>query len=185
MFLHCILFIYRSEIICFITISAYVVSISLLSLLLSLSPSHTNALVFTPPKYHISTKRSHVEVDWRNLLNNSVRFDIFSSDHFSYQKHKCTSAHKKDIQVPVCPLCSEPVPTPRGISPDMTVGQHIDQYCKSDKTKIFTNRCSFRGCKKKELIPVNCGLCKLNFCLRHRHSVDHDCNPKARSNLLA
>lgn len=109
-----------------------------------------------------------------------------SSDHFSYLKHKCTSAHKKDVQVPVCPLCSEPVPTPRGVSPDMTVGQHIDQYCKSNKTKIFTNRCSFRGCKKKELVPVHCGQCKMNFCLRHRHATDHECNPKAaRSNLFA
>lgn len=113
-------------------------------------------------------------------------FIQYSSDHFSYQKHKCTSAHKKDVQVPVCPLCSEPVPTPRGISPDMTVGQHIDQYCKSNKTKIFTNRCSFRGCKKKELVPVNCSQCKMNFCLRHRHFTDHECNPKAaRSHLFA
>lgn len=113
-------------------------------------------------------------------------FDNFSSDHFSYQKHKCTSAHKKDVQVPACPLCGEPVPTPRGISPDMTVGQHIDQFCKSDKTKIFINKCSFRGCKKKELIPVQCHDCKLNFCLRHRHTTDHECNPHAaRTAMMA
>lgn len=117
--------------------------------------------------------------------------------------------------MPACPLCGALVPTPRGISPDMTVSQHIgknhfnsinfyhlfnncqmsntvllciptDQFCRSDKTKIFTNKCSFRGCKKKELIPVQCGQCKLNFCLRHRHTTDHECNPKAaRSNLLA
>lgn len=113
-------------------------------------------------------------------------FFSLSSEHFSYQKHKCTSAHKKDVQVPACPLCGEPVPTPRGVSPDMTVGQHIDQYCKSDKTKIFTNKCTFKGCKKKELIPVLCVQCKLNFCLRHRHTADHECNPAAaRSILLA
>lgn len=107
-----------------------------------------------------------------------------SSGHFSYQKHNCTSAHKKDVQVPACPLCGEPVPTPRGISPDMTVGQHIDQYCKSDKTKIFTNKCSYKTCKKKELIPVQCTVCRLNFCLRHRHSSDHECDPtKARRHM--
>jgi len=110
---------------------------------------------------------------------------IFCSEHFSYQKHKCLSVHKEDVQVPACPLCGEPVPTPRGVSPDMTVGQHIDQYCKSDKTKIFTNKCSFRGCKKKELVPVQCGFCKLNFCLRHRHVTDHECNPNAARNSLA
>lgn len=100
---------------------------------------------------------------------------VFCSEHFSYIKHSCPGAHKKDIQVPVCPLCGEPVPTPRGTSPDESVGQHIDRYCKSDTKKIFTNRCSFKNCKKKELIPVTCSTCNLNFCLRHRHSVDHDC----------
>lgn len=54
-----------------------------------------------------------------------IEFLCSSSEHFSYQKHACTSAHKKDFQVPACPLCGEPVPTPRGVSPDMTVGQHI------------------------------------------------------------
>lgn len=67
----------------------------------------------------------------------------------------------------------------------MTVGQHIDQYCKSDKTKIFTNKCSFKNCKKKELIPVQCTICKLNYCLRHRHTTDHECNPNSHRSLLA
>lgn len=117
---------------------------------------------------------------------NCYFFFVCSSGHFSYQKHNCTSAHKKDVQVPACPLCGEPVPTPRGISPDMTVGQHIDQYCKSDKTKIFTNKCSYKNCKKKELIPVQCMVCRYNYCLRHRHTADHECNPaNARRNLAA
>lgn len=101
---------------------------------------------------------------------------IFCSEHFSYQTHSCPSAYKKDVQVPICPLCSEPVPTPRDVSPDVTVGAHIDQFCKSEKTKIFTNRCSYKNCKKKELIPVSCTVCKQNFCLRHRHTSDHECH---------
>lgn len=120
------------------------------------------------------------------VFNANPQRNHLSSEHFNYQKHKCTSAHKKDIQVPACPLCGEPVPTPRGVSPDMTVGQHLDLMCKSDKTKIFTNRCTVKGCKKKELIPVQCSHCKMNYCLRHRHAADHDCNPNAaRSGLLA
>uniref|UniRef100_U5ES23 AN1-type domain-containing protein n=1 Tax=Corethrella appendiculata TaxID=1370023 RepID=U5ES23_9DIPT len=99
----------------------------------------------------------------------------FCSDHFSYQKHMCSTAHQKDVQVPICPLCSEPVPTPRDVSADLTVGRHIDQFCRSEKKKIYTNRCSFKNCKTKELIPVNCGVCKLNFCLKHRHTLDHQC----------
>ena len=31
------------------------------------------------------------------------------------------------VQVPVCPLCSAPVPTPRGTLPDIAVGAHIDR----------------------------------------------------------
>lgn len=112
---------------------------------------------------------------------------IFCSEHFSYIKHDCLSAHKNNVQVPVCPLCGEPVPTPRNVSPDQTVGQHIDQYCKSETKKIFTNRCTYKNCKKKELIPFNCSQCTQNFCLRHRHTADHECKGpiNTRRNLLA
>lgn len=101
--------------------------------------------------------------------------EIFCSEHFSYQTHSCPSAHRKDFQVPVCPLCSEPVPTPRDVSPDVTVGAHIDQFCRSEKKKIYTNRCTFKTCKKKELVPFSCGSCKRNYCLKHRHTADHEC----------
>uniref|UniRef100_A0A1Q3F2X5 Putative an1-type zinc finger protein 2b n=1 Tax=Culex tarsalis TaxID=7177 RepID=A0A1Q3F2X5_CULTA len=101
--------------------------------------------------------------------------EIFCSEHFSYQTHSCLSAARKDVQVPVCPLCSEPVPTPRDVSPDVTVGAHIDQFCRSERKKIYTNRCTYRNCKKKELIPVSCTVCRANFCLKHRHTTDHDC----------
>lgn len=106
---------------------------------------------------------------------------IFCSEHFSYQTHFCPSAFRKDVQVPICPLCSEPVPTPRDVSPDVTVGAHMDQFCRSEKKKIYTNRCTFRNCKKKELIPVSCTVCRANFCLKHRHTTDHDCPGSASS----
>ncbi|XP_055536436.1 AN1-type zinc finger protein 2A [Wyeomyia smithii] len=106
---------------------------------------------------------------------------IYCSDHFSYQSHACSSAYKKDVQVPICPLCSEPVPTPRDVWPDVTVGAHIDQFCKSEKKKIYTNRCSYKNCKKKELIPVSCSVCKRNYCLKHRHTTDHECSGSAVS----
>ncbi|XP_055615560.1 AN1-type zinc finger protein 2A [Toxorhynchites rutilus septentrionalis] len=101
--------------------------------------------------------------------------EIFCSEHFSYQTHSCPSAFKKDVQVPICPLCGEPIPTPRDVPPDVTVGAHIDQYCRSEKKKIYTNHCTYKNCKKKELIPVSCAICKQNFCLRHRHTTDHEC----------
>lgn len=102
--------------------------------------------------------------------------EIFCSEHFSYQTHSCHSSYKKDVQVPICPLCGEPVPTARDVSPDVTVGAHIDQFCKSEKKKIYTNRCSFKNCKKKELVPFSCRVCQQNYCLKHRHTLDHECH---------
>ncbi|XP_023008307.1 AN1-type zinc finger protein 2A isoform X3 [Maylandia zebra] len=105
--------------------------------------------------------------------------EIFCKDHITYANHKCTSSYKKDIQVPVCPLCDTPIPVKRGEMPDIKVGEHIDRDCKSDpaqrKRKIFTNKCSKGGCKQKEMIRVTCDQCRLNYCLKHRHPLDHDC----------
>ncbi|XP_053327386.1 AN1-type zinc finger protein 2A [Spea bombifrons] len=110
--------------------------------------------------------------------------DVFCKDHITYDQHKCASAYKKNMQVPVCPLCSAPVPVKRGEMPDLAVGRHIDRNCSSDlsscKKKIFTNRCLKPGCKKKELMEVLCDQCHNNFCLSHRHPLDHDCRANGR-----
>jgi len=101
---------------------------------------------------------------------------IFCKDHLLYDDHRCDSLHKKNIQVPVCPLCSNPVPVTRGTLPDIAISQHIDQACQiKKKDKVFTNRCNKPKCKKKELIKVTCNICNLNFCLTHRHPNDHEC----------
>uniref|UniRef100_A0A8C0HAP5 Zinc finger AN1-type containing 2B n=1 Tax=Chelonoidis abingdonii TaxID=106734 RepID=A0A8C0HAP5_CHEAB len=109
---------------------------------------------------------------------------IFCTDHITYTQHQCTSAYKKDVQVPVCPLCSIPIPVQKGQMPDVVVGQHIDRDCKSDpaqrKRKIFTNKCLKPGCKQREMMKVICDQCHGNFCLKHRHPLDHDCNGAGR-----
>jgi len=63
---------------------------------------------------------------------------IFCSEHFNYSKHSCPSAHQKSVQVPICPLCNEPVPTPRDVPPDNSVSEHIDRYCKSEKKNLYS-----------------------------------------------
>ncbi|KAF6101721.1 zinc finger AN1-type containing 1 [Phyllostomus discolor] len=44
--------------------------------------------------------------------------------------------------------------------------------------------CSYKECVEKELVPVICPYCEKNFCLRHRHQSDHECEkleiPKPR-----
>lgn len=59
----------------------------------------------------------------------------------SYMKHNCPSAYKKNVQVPVCPLCNKPVPTERGVSPDLSVGNHIDNFCQSDRAHKKKVKC--------------------------------------------
>ncbi|XP_064370874.1 AN1-type zinc finger protein 2B isoform X3 [Dromaius novaehollandiae] len=109
---------------------------------------------------------------------------IFCTDHVAYAQHRCTSAYKKDVQVPVCPLCNTPVPVRRGEMPDVVVGEHIDRDCKSDpaqrKRKIFTNKCLKPGCKQKEMMKVICDQCYKNYCLKHRHPLDHNCSGAGR-----
>ncbi|KAF6083571.1 zinc finger AN1-type containing 2A [Phyllostomus discolor] len=102
----------------------------------------------------------------------------FCKDHFARAAHKCPSAFKKDVQVPVCPLCDRPVPVKKGEVPDAVVGEHMDRDCQLHARtgeKVFTYRCSRGGCKKKEMLPVACDQCGGNFCLQHRHPLDHRC----------
>ncbi|XP_027733009.1 AN1-type zinc finger protein 1-like [Vombatus ursinus] len=44
--------------------------------------------------------------------------------------------------------------------------------------------CSYKDCSGRELVPVLCPFCEKNFCLRHRHQSDHECEklevPQAR-----
>ncbi|NXA46744.1 ZFN2B protein, partial [Nothocercus julius] len=109
---------------------------------------------------------------------------LFCTEHVAYAQHGCTSAYKKDVQVPVCPLCNTPVPVRRGQMPDVVVGEHIDRDCRSDpaqrKRKIFTNKCLKPGCKQKEMMKVICDQCHKNYCLKHRHPLDHDCSGAGR-----
>lgn len=107
---------------------------------------------------------------------------IFCTDHISYVGHSCPSAYKKDVQVPVCPMCNAPVPSKRGDPPDLAVGLHIDNDCRSkNRRKVFSNKCSSKGCKTKEIVPVNCSDCGQNYCLKHRHPTDHSCLGKEES----
>ncbi|KAF5922562.1 hypothetical protein HPG69_017935 [Diceros bicornis minor] len=118
---------------------------------------------------------------------------IFCADHVAYAQHHCGSAYQKDIQVPVCPLCNVPVPVARGEPPDRAVGEHIDRDCRSDpaqqKRKIFTNKCERPGCRRREMMKLTCERCGRNFCIKHRHPLDHDCSeeghPTSKAGLAA
>ncbi|CAD5220881.1 unnamed protein product [Bursaphelenchus xylophilus] len=99
----------------------------------------------------------------------------FCAEHFKAEEHECGI---KDVRVPICPLCEQPVPVGKNESPDLIVGSHIDNDCKSDparQKRAYKNRCSKKGCKKREVVPFTCPDCGANFCVGHRHGADHDC----------
>ncbi|KAI1709383.1 AN1-like zinc finger domain-containing protein [Ditylenchus destructor] len=78
---------------------------------------------------------------------------VLCRQHIQYDEHRCESAHRKNVQVPVCPLCDKPVPTGKNELPDMKVGEHIDRDCKSDpaqKNRLKVGQCSMIVCKKRE-----------------------------------
>lgn len=116
---------------------------------------------------------------------------VFCAAHYRYEAHNCVSASNRNNQVPVCPLCSKPVPSKRGELPDVAVSQHIDQLCERNenirpsqriKNKPNSSRqvCSYKACKHKDVINLQCQDCRQTYCIKHRHPTDHMCT---KSNL--
>jgi len=115
---------------------------------------------------------------------------VYCVDHYKYETHQCDKARDKDVQVPVCPICMQPVGLKRDQLPDIAVSEHIDKYCKrnhlienktsSNKTNL--QKCSFKSCKQKDIIYLECQDCRTKFCVKHRHPTDHSCpGPSRRS----
>lgn len=117
---------------------------------------------------------------------------VFCVDHYKYETHQCDTAKSRDVQVPVCPLCMQPVGIKRDQLPDVAVSEHMDKNCKrndpikrtnpsaSDKTSL--QKCSFKSCKQKDIIYLECQDCGTKYCIKHRHPSDHSCpGPTARS----
>lgn len=54
-----------------------------------------------------------------------------------------------------------------------------DQQVKENASKTSVSdghlECSLSECNCRELVPVLCKHCHKNYCLRHRHQVDHHC----------
>lgn len=95
--------------------------------------------------------------------------------------HEC-SQRPLDTRATTCPLCHQVIPVHRGQTPDRYVEMHIQRGCPpesaSTSSAAYPNACSFAGCKKREAVPIVCGKCLLQFCIRHRLEMDHACVPK-------
>lgn len=43
-------------------------------------------------------------------------------------------------------------------------------------SQIYTNKCERSGCRQREMMKLTCERCGRNFCIKHRHPLDHDCS---------
>ena len=103
-------------------------------------------------------------------------FDTFCRECSSYEAHECSAQYKKNRTVPICPLCQEAVPVKPGEDANVTMEQHIAGGCpKPVKPAVFTHRCNYGKCKKKELVQCVCKGCGLNHCIKHRQPGAHRC----------
>ena len=106
-----------------------------------------------------------------NACNN-----IYCLEHRTYTDHKCTKAHEKDRLANLCPLCEKPVTVTKGQDINQVMDRHIQSGCKDEvKGRVYSNRCTFKGCKQSELVPIKCKQCTHQFCLKHRSPLDHKC----------
>ncbi|KAI9031414.1 arsenite inducuble RNA associated protein aip-1 [Hyaloraphidium curvatum] len=111
----------------------------------------------------------------------------FCSEHWKLSGHSCPKKHlaeEGDVRVPICPLCLKPVPVARGEDPNLRVDDHISKGCTNPGTSVSSapaaKACSFPSCKEKSLVPIVCGRCRRNYCVKHRLERDHAC-PAART----
>uniref|UniRef100_A0A1I7T2Q4 AN1-type domain-containing protein n=1 Tax=Caenorhabditis tropicalis TaxID=1561998 RepID=A0A1I7T2Q4_9PELO len=103
---------------------------------------------------------------------------FYCSEHYTFEAHNCPTGSRVSVQVPICPICEKPVPTPKNGNVDFQVNEHIQNNCQTKKSKVYTNACSVPKCRKKELVAMNCSKCRSNYCLSHRHERDHSCERK-------
>jgi predicted nucleic acid binding AN1-type Zn finger protein len=128
----------------------------------------------------LSIKHFSISLDFLPMKCDACSL-ILCKDHIKYDEHQCSSSYRKNVQIPICPLCNQAVPYEyRDQSPDRVVSAHIDRDCRSDparqkREKVYANKCSISTCKQREAIRVNCEKCLKSFCLRHRFPDDHRC----------
>ncbi|RHZ64771.1 hypothetical protein Glove_320g55 [Diversispora epigaea] len=106
--------------------------------------------------------------------------NYYCSDHFKPNQHSCINLPpSEDVRVPICPICSAPVPFSRGEDPNIRMDQHISNDCtpapKTTSSKSF-NSCSFGKCKNRVAVQILCSGCGKNYCIKHRLGYDHLCD---------
>ncbi|KAI3634923.1 hypothetical protein MIR68_007304 [Amoeboaphelidium protococcarum] len=117
--------------------------------------------------------------------------ESFCHEHWKASSHSCPQDVLEHGQIR-CLMCQTMLKVPNNQSVDRVVSDHIDRGCNTqgvgkDKqpstgrqtkpTRI--HMCHLEDCKKKEVVKFECRDCKYNFCIKHRHPLDHKCSGPA------
>jgi hypothetical protein len=94
----------------------------------------------------------------------------FCASHSQFSAHRC-SRHV-EASIPMCPLCSQPVPNPHKLDLDSLISRHIDQGCPAGRGSSL-KPCGLSTCTRRELVLVRCERCRGAFCVEHRQN--HNC----------
>ena len=116
---------------------------------------------------------------------------LFCQEHYVADKkldlergHLCLK-YPVDERAVECPLCKQVLSDSRGKNLNQVVDLHIQSGCPNTslQSTIYKNNCGFKGCTKREVIPITCKECGDQFCIKHRLEADHKClgsNGKSR-----
>lgn len=102
----------------------------------------------------------------------------FCLDHRTYESHQCTKGRVEDRRAIVCPICNVPLVALPTENPNVVLDDHINRGCSVKKSTGY--KCNMQGCKKVDVVPFPCKLCRRHHCLRHRFESDHNCPRKSQ-----
>eukprot|EP01129_Flabellula_baltica_P016516 TRINITY_DN8833_c0_g1_i1.p1 TRINITY_DN8833_c0_g1~~TRINITY_DN8833_c0_g1_i1.p1 ORF type:complete len:161 (+),score=0.41 TRINITY_DN8833_c0_g1_i1:181-663(+) len=130
---------------------------------------------------HIGT-HCHIEIcqrlDYLPVQCDLCKFS-FCSEHAKYDDHQCSSMDKKvDLRVPSCPECHLPIKSIKGQDIQVTIDDHVLSGCKLHVRKRRSKRsrkCTYKRCKRSELVPMQCSYCLERFCTHHHQPEVHQC----------
>lgn len=124
----------------------------------------------------------HCSVEWCNQLDFLPYTcqdckGTFCFEHYQRSDHSCQAVPKSRRTIPLCPVCSLPVPARNGEDLNCAMERHILSKCPT-KTQLRKNCCSFvrtngKQCTRKTLQPIYCKSCRKQFCLTHRLESTH------------
>ncbi|KAG4103228.1 hypothetical protein H8356DRAFT_1647490 [Neocallimastix lanati (nom. inval.)] len=111
---------------------------------------------------------------------------VYCLDHRLPTSHNCTKWSSIDKYLPVCNICQNILKVDEEHQLEI-YKKHLESKCQlyvaqPVNTKI---KCDFENCGVEELLATFCRKCHKNYCLKHRHPIDHKCTQVEKEKIEA